>query len=385
MDYTIQDTVHGDIHITHRIWLLLQSPVFRRLGSIKQLGACQYIFTNAQYSRLDHSIGVYWLAGKLIRAIQVNTQHKYLQYCLPKGVALTNYTVELIQIAALCHDIGHGPFSHLFDDVLEELDLPLAHHEQRSLMLVDYLQNTQLPGILSTSDSKFIKSLIYPNTSQKSFIYEIVANIHNGLDVDKCDYIIRDAKILNYDVKANIYRMIESARVLNNHICYSESCINSVLNIFELRFYLHKHLYNDRRVSSVNIMLKELLLLLHESIDFRKLVTSAEYFIELTDESILSVILSRYQTSPTTNIVNAMYLLNQIAAGYYYTITETPTTTSSYYNKTIYLFGIEDIRHKLRFYIDNNPTQLVRPLDLQDRCYIIQRYYNRHSGRQRYV
>ena len=93
---------------------------FQRMRNIKQLGFCYLVYPAAMHSRFEHSLGVYHLAGKMLdRIIQLYPNKKYLIPELnSEPISLTKKIIECIKIGALCHDIGHGPFSHIFDNVL---------------------------------------------------------------------------------------------------------------------------------------------------------------------------------------------------------------------------------------------------------------------------
>ncbi|XP_035244259.1 deoxynucleoside triphosphate triphosphohydrolase SAMHD1-like [Anguilla anguilla] len=161
-----------------------------------------------------------------------------------------------VQIAALCHDLGHGPFSHQFDDlfipkVVEKLSTELekgipdgemkreketkkntlenwTHEKQSKIMLKELFRNIEQKN--NKKDKKFIEfmrthlhfiqELIYPPKDQeqkgktiKSFLYEIVSNKTNGIDVDKMDYFARDCHHLGIESNFNYRRFFKFARV----------------------------------------------------------------------------------------------------------------------------------------------------------------------------
>ena len=101
------DSVHGQIFICPKAKEIIDTKEFQRLRNIKQLGAIYQVFTGASHNRFEHSIGVYYLARSYMDIL-----NKYFQYFSDKEY-------ELISIGALIHDIGHGPFSHLFDEFIK--------------------------------------------------------------------------------------------------------------------------------------------------------------------------------------------------------------------------------------------------------------------------
>lgn len=86
----------------------------------------------AQHTRFEHSIGVYFLTSKLLEHIE----HQIVN-AVENQNELTEYqqACKLVKIAALCHDIGHGPYSHLFETILRDLDIHITHEEIGCLIL----------------------------------------------------------------------------------------------------------------------------------------------------------------------------------------------------------------------------------------------------------
>src|SRR5262249_16914437 len=123
------------------LWRALQTPPFQRLRRIKQLGFSDLVYPGASHSRFAHSVGAFHTARQLMRVID-----DYLgqQFELSKArVALA---------AALGHDLGHGPFSHAFEQVGHRLGFKVADHEHVSDILI---RNSEVSGALRDLGSGF--------------------------------------------------------------------------------------------------------------------------------------------------------------------------------------------------------------------------------------
>ena len=103
-DRVIRDEIHKDILVPASHAKIIDTREFQRLRSIQQLSTCEYVFPAANHNRFSHSLGAYHLAGMLISSLNdVQPNH------------VTDEDSEFIQLAALLHDIGHPPFSHLLE------------------------------------------------------------------------------------------------------------------------------------------------------------------------------------------------------------------------------------------------------------------------------
>ncbi|TNN49463.1 Deoxynucleoside triphosphate triphosphohydrolase SAMHD1 [Liparis tanakae] len=194
------DPVHGHVELPPLLLLFIDTPQFQRLRRIKQLGGAYLVFPGASHNRFEHCIGVAHLAGLLVQTLN----QRQPELLISRRDALC------VQIAGLCHDLGHGPFSHMFDNMF----IPKARpgitwkHEKASLDMFDYLvSDNQLQplmersGLVLPEDLDFIKEQIggpadpggraaargreWPfkgRPEDKSFLYEIVANKRNGID-----------------------------------------------------------------------------------------------------------------------------------------------------------------------------------------------------------
>uniref|UniRef100_A0A8I3PVV8 Deoxynucleoside triphosphate triphosphohydrolase SAMHD1 n=1 Tax=Canis lupus familiaris TaxID=9615 RepID=A0A8I3PVV8_CANLF len=155
----INDPIHGHIELHPLLIRIIDTPQFQRLRYIKQLGGSYYIFPGASHNRFEHSLGVGYLAGCLVRALREKQPE----------LQISGRDVLCVQIAGLCHDLGHGPFSHMFDGRFIPLARPNVKwtHEQGSVMMFEHLVNSnglkavmEQYGLIPEEDICFIKEQI---------------------------------------------------------------------------------------------------------------------------------------------------------------------------------------------------------------------------------
>ncbi|XP_067052893.1 deoxynucleoside triphosphate triphosphohydrolase SAMHD1-like isoform X2 [Acropora muricata] len=280
------DSVHGHIEVHPLCVKIIDTPQFQRLRNIKQLGGCYHVFPGASHNRFEHSIGTCHLAGELVRGLQ-KRQLK---------LRITNEEILCVEIAGLCHDLGHGPFSHLFD----ALFIPEARpnikwkHEDASLKMFDHMVevNNLLPSFkkynLTEKDVIFIKELIagtaldrdgnqeWPfkgRKSDKKFLYEIVANKTTGIDVDKFDYFSRDCHNLGIRNNFDHMRYMKFARVINvdgkPQICVRDKEAENLYDMFHTRRSLHQRAYQHKTSNIIEKMITEALVKADKEIKFK--------------------------------------------------------------------------------------------------------------------
>lgn len=271
---TIFDPVHREYELGPEIIDIINKTKFQRLRRLKQLATAHWVWLGATHTRFEHSISVAYLAGHMAK----NLQQKQPE------LNITDRQIVLVQLAGLLHDVGHGPFSHLFDDVfLADNDTPMAHHEHRSVAIVSSLLK-ESEFDYSPEEITFVQSLIAPGTGQEGFFWEIVANQVNHLDVDKMEYIKRDARACGLSqggFDTDTMRIINAARVIGGHICYHHKVYEDIYNLFQTRYRLHTTVYRHPAVVAIHHMVSDALRL--SGLELEKTIKDIETFCQYDD------------------------------------------------------------------------------------------------------
>ncbi|XP_050956475.1 deoxynucleoside triphosphate triphosphohydrolase SAMHD1-like, partial [Labeo rohita] len=154
-----KDPIHGQIELHPLLVKMIDTPQFQRLRFIKQLGTKYLVYPGATHTRFEHSLGVAYLAGCLLKTLHENQPE----------LNITKQDFLCVQIAALCHDMGHGPFSHLFDAMFIPEVQPDKHweHEKASVDMFHCMKSKngldkemEFYGLNLPEDITFIEELI---------------------------------------------------------------------------------------------------------------------------------------------------------------------------------------------------------------------------------
>jgi len=280
---TIMDNIHGYIKVHPLCRLIMDTPQFVRLRSVKQLGCTHYVYPTGTHTRFHHSLGVMHLAGKFYSAL--TTSHLDLYSPLDH---------LCVQVAGLIHDLGHGPFSHLWEQFVSEADSECGWtHEQASLDMFKYLvEMNNIPLMewgVGPRDVDFIMELVkgplgkkgdnndwaYKGRGkEKAFLYEIIANHTSGVDVDKMDYLHRDGKTMGLPVTFDAERYFNNASVAwdskgRSFISWRKGEEDVVL-LFNDRSRLHRKAYQHKTVKIIERMTLDMLLAADPVLDIVK-------------------------------------------------------------------------------------------------------------------
>ena len=202
---TIRDSLYDRIALRPRELALLGTPEFLRLDGIKQLGFVSRVWPGAKHSRFEHSLGVLALTRRALRGLGPSLG------ALDPSLRPSPADLDALAAAALLHDIGHYPFSH----AIEELGPPVLPHEEVGRAIVEA---GAVAGVLEREwglDPRRVANLRQTRRALSPVDALLVQLLSGTLDMDKLDYLPRDAKACNVPYgRVDTPRLIDALRVV---------------------------------------------------------------------------------------------------------------------------------------------------------------------------
>ena len=226
----IRDALHGDIEISDDIRRIIDTRTFQRLRYIQQLATSHYVFPSATHTRYSHSLGAHHLATRLVN---------HLRELYPD--LISDEDARLVPIAALLHDVGHPPFSHMFEtpDVFATFR---GHEEWGRLLMQD--DECDLSGVLTEllGDSVVRLISIMDGSVEPRFLSEMVSS---QLDVDRLDYLKRDQFVTGADVGSiDLDRILRSLRISEDgRLVVRKDRVGVVEGYLITRWHMYQHVY----------------------------------------------------------------------------------------------------------------------------------------------
>ena len=144
---------------------------------------------------------------------------------------------------------------------------------------------------MEKEDIDFIKSLIAGElkANEKPFLYDIVANYRNGVDVDKFDYLTRDCYNIGIKTDYDCSRLFDFSRVINDEICFQEKEVYNLYEMFHTRFSLHKRVYSHKVSCAIENMYVDALIEAEPVLQLSKAIFDKEQFLTLNDSIVNTI------------------------------------------------------------------------------------------------
>lgn len=235
----VRDPIHGFVYLRSKEAEIVGSALFQRLRGIRQLAFAHLVYPGAHHTRFEHSLGVCNIVGRLAKSVGLKTEDE-----------------QLVRLAALLHDIGHGPFSHVSEDALEIYaereklgdrlqDDQASIHE---LVTQDFIRNDpDLKRLLGEHDCQRIATLL-----AEGYDEPLLRSLVSGpLDGDKQDYLLRDSHYCG--VKYGVFDLDQMHRSLVAHdpgdgteLMISDDGIHVLEQFVLAKYYITTQVYRHR-------------------------------------------------------------------------------------------------------------------------------------------
>ncbi len=266
----IIDPIHDFIRVYDHELEIIDNPIFQRLRRIKQLSGAHLTYPAAQHTRFEHSLGVMHIASQA-------------GYVLKEKGILKSHEIKILRLAGLLHDIGHGPFSHLFEEIIQQKKIS---HEDfgKAIILKSEIGDTLTKNGF---DKKFITKVAF-GESKYQYLNEIISGT---LSADMMDYLLRDGYFTGAEhAKIDHKRLTQSLDVHKKKLALERSALYSFESMMYSRYQMFKAVYFHKTVRAAEVMMIEALRLSDDEYGFTSF--NINEFVKLTDEYILSLLLS---------------------------------------------------------------------------------------------
>lgn len=252
--HIIKDPIHGVMQFTTEEdnWIkpFIGSANFQRQRNIKQLGLTDWIFPGAVHTRFNHGLGCCYIASQIVNKLGLNTSER-----------------QLVILACLLHDIGHGPFSHTFEDVF--FQRAIKHEMWTPMFLEDFAREDFLTKFnalnpqskLDQTKINKIQNLIMHRGCDNHLLSDIVSS---QLDADRLDYLLRDSHFCGvtygeYDFRWLLHCLIPIEQNGVKRLGITHKGVGVVEQYLMARRLMIRNVYQNGKKHGVEYLLKEFL------------------------------------------------------------------------------------------------------------------------------
>ena len=320
----IYDSVHRFIHVDGLESDLIHSQPFQRLHYIHQLGVTYFVYPGGTHRRFEHSLGVMELATRIYDAITGGELPKKLRDLCPEiGSFEYRYWRRVLRLAALCHDMGHLPFSHTAEHRLlgceghESWTKKIMESEMLAPVWARFTQESKEDG----NDRNVMCDVMKVALGEKKGAGEltpwerVVSEIITGdfFGADRIDYLVRDSQCtgLAYGL-FDYHQLIEMLKIIvtpegDLALGVEENGLESCEALLLARHYMHKRLYQYSSVKSYSYHLARFM----ETV-YYDLCEDLDHYVAMTDNEVLSDLnaASRDASHPGHFDAKCLYLRN---------------------------------------------------------------------------
>ncbi len=309
----IKDPVHGYVYITEEEKTIIDSYPVQRLHRLRQLAGAEYVYPGANHTRFEHSVGVMYLAGRV-------AENPHISQLIDED------ELGMVRIAGLLHDVGHGPFSHVFEQLLEkELD---KTHEDITTWIV---KNSELKDVLKKNGcspddvSKLAVGKLH--RPGKAFLDQIISS---AVDVDKQDFVVRDTHHTGAEYGfIDVFRLIHTLDVMDGNLAVDVGALSALESLIIARIESFKSIYFHRVGRAAQIMLAMAMEKANSELGLTSFRTPEEY-LAMDDYSVWTMLKNCKKSS---SIMRNLERRKMLKCAYERTFYEKDTVVSSIFTR----------------------------------------------------
>lgn len=286
----IKDPLYGYIRLTEVERNVIDTFAVQRLRRIRQLAGAEFVYPAANHTRFEHVLGTMYLAGVVSENLPVH---------------LSAQERQMVRLAALLHDVGHAPFSHLFEPLL--LKYMGRNHEDMSRWII---ADSSLADVINSQgfDAKELSGLAVgkPGKDEKPFLGQIISS---SFDVDKMDFVVRDSYHTGAGYgSVDVFRLIYTMDVLNGNLAVDITALPTLESLILARLESFKAIYFHRACRAVQMMLVKALEAAREDLEILQAKTPDEY-LEWDDYRVWSKLCLNNRSREIVKEISARRLL----------------------------------------------------------------------------
>jgi len=317
----IKDPVHGYVYINEAEKEIIDSYPMQRLRRLRQLAGSEYVYPGANHTRFEHCVGVMFLAGKVMENPNLSR-------------IVSDEEADMVRMAGLLHDVGHGPFSHVFEHLLIR-DLEKTHEDITSWIISDSEVGDKLSRLgYSTGDvaKLAVGKLHKPG---KAYWDQIISS---GVDVDKQDFIVRDTYHTGAEYGfIDVFRLIHALDVLGEDLAVELGALSALEAFMIARIESFKSIYFHRVGRAAQIMLALAMEKANEELGLTAFKTPEEY-LQMDDYTVWSAL---KKCSKSKKIIEDLECRRMLKCAYERTFYEKDAMVSN-------IFGRESYRRQMQ-------------------------------------
>jgi hypothetical protein len=243
----VRDPIYGYIGMTDIERRVIDTPPVQRLRGIKQLSVTYLTYPGAEHTRFSHALGSMYLAGQMAESLR-------------RSISLTDDELQGVRLAGLLHDVGHGPFSHSYEEIL--VSRRKLNHED---MGREVLTKSELADVLREcgfEPAEIVELTFGKPKREKRYLRQITAS---QVDADKMDFLVRDSYFTGVEYgRVDVNRLVQAVDVIDNDLAFDLKALHALEAFMIARYEMFLAVYYHHSVRAAEVMLHKAMDYAHE-------------------------------------------------------------------------------------------------------------------------